>query len=54
MQHNDRIAVRLLALVALSSGVAACSSGSSTGSLLPQPELDPQAARLDDLFGRQG
>ena len=37
MQHNDQIAVRLLALVALSSGVAACSSGSSTGSLLPQP-----------------
>ncbi len=38
MQHNDRIAVRLLALMALSLGVAACSSDSSTGSLLPQPD----------------
>jgi hypothetical protein len=35
MQHNNRIAVPLLAL---SLGVAACSSDSSTGSLLPQPD----------------
>src|SRR5229473_1164111 len=38
MRHNDRIAARLLALVALSLGVAACSSDSTTGSLLPQPD----------------
>ena len=38
MQHNDRIAVRLLTLVALSLGAAACSSDSSTGSLLPRPD----------------
>jgi hypothetical protein len=38
MQNNDRIAVWLLALMALSLGAAACSSDSSTGSLLPQPD----------------
>src|SRR5438128_4724279 len=38
MRHNDQIAVRLLALAALSLGVAACSSDSTTGSLLPQPD----------------
>ena len=53
MQHNDRIAVRLLTLVALSLGAPRARPNSSTGSLLPRPELDPQAARLDD-FGAKG
>ena len=38
MQRYHRIAVRFIGPMVLSLGVAACSSDSSTGSLLPQPD----------------